>query len=80
MGADPPLPKKTVDLENLLNLLNTDDDFIAIKRFDFSLSRLLERYPDGAPNSIIASALMIEEDEVETLYESIVAKLREIMK
>lgn len=79
MGADSPLSKKTVDLENSLNLLNTDEDFIAIKRFDFSLSQLLERYPDGAPDSVIASALMIEEDEVALLYESIVDKLREIM-
>lgn len=79
MGADSPLSKKTVDLENSLNLLNTDEDFIAIKRFDFSLSQLLERYPEGAPDSVIASALMIEEDEVALLYESIVDKLREIM-
>lgn len=79
MGADSPLSKKAIDLENSLNLLNTDEDFIAIKRFDFSLSQLLERYPDGAPDSVIASALMIEEDEVALLYESIVDKLREIM-
>ena len=79
MGADPALSRKTIDLEHMLNLLNTDEDFIAIKRFDFSLTRLLERYPDGAPDSIIASALMIEEEDVEPLYESIVNKLREIM-
>jgi hypothetical protein len=80
MGSDPALPKKTQDLESALTLLNTDDDFVAIKRFDFSLARLLERYPDGAPNSVIASALMIDEEDVEPLYESIVNKLREIMQ
>lgn len=57
----------------------TDPDYIALKRFDYSLAKLLERYPDGASDKIIAQALKIEESEVEELYQEIVEKLRRVM-
>lgn len=56
-----------------------DPDFVYLKRFDFSLNKLLQRYPDGCPDRIIANALMVPEAEVEELYQSAVAKLRLIM-
>jgi hypothetical protein len=59
--------------------VETDPDFIALKRFDFSLEKLLERYPDGCPDRIIANALLIPEHEVEELYQSAIIKLRGIM-
>lgn len=60
-------------------LVETDGDFIALKRFDFSLEKLIERYPDGCPERVIANALMIPEHEVEELYQKAVTKLRLIM-
>lgn len=60
-------------------LLDTDPDFIGIKRFDFSLKKLLERYPDGCPDRIIAQALLLTEDEVKELHNRIVEKLKEKM-
>jgi hypothetical protein len=54
-------------------------DYVAIKRFDFSLEKLVKRYPDGAPIHVIAEALMISEPEVEELYQKAVVKLRHIM-
>lgn len=60
-------------------MIETDPDYIASKRFDYSLNKLLERYPDGCPDRIIATALMIDEEEVEILYQNIVLKLRSIM-
>lgn len=59
--------------------LASEPDFIALKRFDFSLVKLLERYPDGAPDKVIAAALLISEPEVEELYQQAVAQLRIIM-
>lgn len=56
--------------------IETEPDFIAIKRFDYSLNKLLERYPEGVPTRVIAQALMMEESEVEELYQKIIAKLR----
>lgn len=58
-------------------MLATDPDFVCMKRFGFSLRRLIERYPEGAPDSVIAQALNISESEVERRYQSIVQVLRE---
>lgn len=72
---DGPLDEQKKD-----ELLQTDPDFIAIKRFSYSLEELLERYPDGVPNHIIAAALLIEEGEVDAMYQDIVQKLRDLMR
>ena len=57
-------------------MLTTDPDFICMKRFGFSLKRLMERYPEGAPDSVIAQALNITEAEVERRYQNIIQVLR----
>lgn len=70
---------------NLKNLIDTDPDFVNLKKFDFSLKKCLEyytpeKYPDGIPTKIIAQALALTEEEVSDLYLSVVQKLRQIMK
>jgi hypothetical protein len=62
-----------------IDRINTDEDFINIKRFDYSLESLLERYPDGVPDRIIAQALNVSEGEVSGLYKSVVVRLRKLM-
>lgn len=62
------------------SMIDTDPDYIASKRFDYSLGKLLERYPDGCPDRVIAAVLLIEEREVEQYYTRIVEKLRRMMK
>jgi hypothetical protein len=59
--------------------VETDPDYIYLKRFEFSLKKLLERYPEGCPDKVIAAALMIPEHEVEDLYQKAVVRLRMIM-
>jgi hypothetical protein len=56
--------------------LDVEADFILTKRFGYSLTKLLERFPDGAPDSVIATALGIEEGEVEVRYQAIVKSLQ----
>jgi hypothetical protein len=56
--------------------LANDPDFICSKRFDFSLAKLLERYPGGAPDSVIAQALGIPEEQVESRWARVVGILR----
>jgi hypothetical protein len=56
--------------------INTDPDYIAIKRFDYSLDKVIEKYPDGAPTKVICTALLMEEEEVMEMYEKIVLKIR----
>ncbi len=62
------------------NPLESDEDYVALKRFGYSLKQTLERYPDGLPTHLIAQALKMDEEEVEDRYEAIVAQLRELMK
>lgn len=57
--------------------LATEQDFIYSKRFDFSLKKLLERYPEGAPTKVIAQSLMLTEDELQELEASIIIKIRQ---
>jgi hypothetical protein len=52
---------------------------VAIKRANYSLEALLERYPKGVPPEVIAAALCLTEEEVEEIYQDIVARFREIM-
>ena len=59
--------------------LENDPDYIALKRFDYSIKKLLQRYPEGCPDRIIANALLIPEEDVEDIYMSTVQKLRDIM-
>jgi len=61
-------------------LIDTDPDFVFMKRFDYSLDKLMERYPDGAPAKIIAQAMMMTEDEVEELYEAVIVKMRQALR
>jgi len=60
-------------------MLEQDDDWIAIKRLDYSLANLLAKYPDSVPDNIIASALMMSPEEVEDLYQETIQELRELM-
>lgn len=62
--------------EEIALLIETDPDFICIKRFDFSLKKLLERYPEGVPTRIIGQALSMDEEQVEELYQTVLQKLR----
>ncbi len=63
--------------EEALERIQNDPDFVALKRFDYSLTKLLQRYPEGVPNNkLIAQALMITEDDVDKLYNDVVELLR----
>ena len=66
-------------MKDTKNKIILDPNFINIKRFDFSMDTLLQRYPDGAPDKVVASALMMTEEEVADFYEGVVEKLRSIM-
>ncbi len=60
--------------------LQDDEDHVNLKRFGYSLTETLKRYPDGVPEHLIAQALELEEEEVAELYQDVVERLREIMK
>lgn len=58
------------------NKILTNPLYVAINRFDCSLPSLLERYSDQVPDHVIQQALMLSEEEMNELYNSIVLKLR----
>jgi len=55
-------------------------DFVNAKRMDNSLAVAEERYPDGAPDHVIATLLCITREEVEQEDAAITEKLRQLMK
>ncbi len=67
-------------LEEAKKRVETDPKFIYSKRFENSLEKCLERYPDGAPDKVIAQVLLLTEDEVEEIYQKVVKKLQKALK
>jgi len=68
-----------VDEETLVKI-REDEDFIALKRFDYSVEEILKRYPEGVPDRLISQGLAVPEEQLQPWYEQVVAKLRAIMK
>jgi hypothetical protein len=60
----------------IIHKIYKDPKYIAIKRFSNNIDLLLERYPEGCSSRIIAQALLITEEEVESIYQQIIEKLR----
>lgn len=62
--------------DQIQSKLENDPDFVCLKRFGYSLHAVLERYPEGCPDRIIAQALAIPEESLPELYAQVVEKLR----
>ncbi len=58
-------------------LLQHDPDYILLKRFDYSLTLALKRYPDGLRDDLVAQALGISETALAKRYQEVVVKLQE---
>jgi hypothetical protein len=72
------------DPSEIRRKIDTEADFINLKRFDFSLEKMMDRYPDGVPDDerglkMMAAALNLTEAEVETEVEVVVQKLRKAL-
>jgi hypothetical protein len=62
-------------------MLQNDPDYILLRRFGYSIRRVEARYPDGAPDHLIAPALGLKNEEaVKAAYDRIVEKLRQAME
>lgn len=60
-------------------LVLTDETYVHAKRYENNIERVCTRYPDGCPDHVIASCLLLEEEAVEPAYEAVVAKLQALM-
>lgn len=53
-----------------------DEDFIYCPRLGNSLTKLIEKNPEGVDDERIAKVLLMEEEEVQSLFASAIVKLR----
>jgi hypothetical protein len=65
--------------EEIMLRLKTDPDFVNLPRYDYSLAKLLAKFPDGAPARVMAQALCMTEEELAELQDAVVKKLRRAM-
>lgn len=69
-------PIKRMSAGEAEHRIDHDPDFVKLPRFDNSIEKVIERYPDGAPTRIIAAGLGLTELQVHALWMSVVNKLR----
>jgi hypothetical protein len=75
-----PLLRGQVMDDTLRDKVRSDENTIALKRYDYSLKSLREKYRDEPiPNKLVATALFLTEEELESEYERIVKKLQVLM-
>ncbi len=55
-------------------------DFINAPRFENSIKRAISNKPDGFTDKQIAQMLMVDEEEVEKLYQSAIMKIKASLK
>lgn len=67
-------------LDEAKKKIDSDPNFIYNKRFDNSLEKCIDRYPDGAPDKVIAQSLLMSEEEVADTYLAVIEKLKNTMK
>lgn len=70
--------KGVVDL--LRKKIDTDPDFVALPRYRNSLKAVCDAHPNGCSDKIIAQALQIPEDQVETVYTEAVTKIQSALR
>ena len=69
-----------MDPKEIIAKVKKEPDFVALKRFDYSLNKALERYPNGCPPHIIATALCLTEDDLIALYTKMIGRLKKWLK
>lgn len=69
-------PKFILSQEEINLKLKDDSSFVLMRRFNYSIEKLEERYPMGCPDHIAAQSLGLEIEELQNQYLQIVKKLR----
>lgn len=56
--------------------IESELDFVNLKKYGFSLAQVLDAHPNGCSVSLRARALGMTEEAIEELYDRIILKLR----
>lgn len=67
------------DKNKLKKKIESDPDFIYCPRLGNSLRIFLEKYPEGVEDSKIAKILLVDEEDVEAIFQSAIVKIRKSM-
>jgi hypothetical protein len=59
--------------------VDSTEDFVASGHHQHSLRRIRQRYPEGAPDHIVARALGRTEAQIRGMYAAATKKLRKLM-
>lgn len=60
--------------------IQEDEDFVHFPKLDNSLKKVINKNPDGLEDNKIADILCISVEEVESLYQSAIKKIRQKLK
>ena len=60
--------------------IDTDADFIVSKKYNNSLSTLLQDYPDGVPDRVICKVLQLSLEDFKKHYKCDIITLKETLK
>ena len=59
--------------------VETEENFVTVPRYNYSLDKMMNYNPDGYSREVIANALAITDEELEELYEEALRRLREML-
>lgn len=71
---------KQYEKAEILEKIQTEEDFINSKKHGYSLSRYLKKNPSGATDNVIAYFLCMTTKEIAEVYESAVKEYRQHLK
>lgn len=65
--------------KEVLSRIETDPDYVSMSHHRNSLKLTSERYPEGAPDHVIAKALGKSEYQIRAMWARVIKKLRKHM-
>ena len=68
-----------MDKNELMQKIETEEDFIKYPKLNNSLVRFLDEHPNGVDDATIARLMAMTEEQVEELYQQALVELRKSM-
>lgn len=68
-----------MDKAEIQRKILTEEDYVRCPKLGNSLTKFINKNPDGVENATIARLLLMTEEEVERVYQEAVAELRRAM-
>ncbi len=56
--------------------IEADEDFVVAPRFDNSLRKMLQKFPDGVEMKVAAKVLQMTEEQAKAIYDRGISRMR----